>query len=176
MDLDKDAHGFVEIPIAKLHGLGKKPRLESKAETQEDKPRESGERVPELSDERKAPAEEPAEKPASVDELNEEDLDAELDAALDEPKRKQIQEKRNVLTQGLPDNEKTLYYPRDLPKAYREQAARDVLPVENKQVPRLTEDRENAADLARKIYADRQKEKREKSVSGRVKGFFSSLF
>ena len=175
MDFEKDSDGFVEIPIEKLHALKKKQEEESgkppEAGGQKSQPVQEQEPTPAES---KAGSEFTEEKPL---EESEEAGGKEIIAdekpkvvLIEEPKPKIIEVKRNILTQGIPEDRVRL---RDLPLAYREQAARDVLPVQNEPDLRSEKGRAEAADLAREIYAKNQEEKKKsQGFFGKVKGFF----
>lgn len=64
--------------------------------------------------------------------------------------------------------------PRTLGQAYREQAARDVLPVRGEPEPLGTD--EDPVERAKALYAQKQREKQKQGFTGRISGFFSSLF
>lgn len=190
VDFEKDGDGFVEIPIEKLHALKKK---QGEAERQESRLVQERGKAPEEpeSSRREPAAEEKQQDERERSEFSEEQPPDEeieersqavegkevIDAPeekpkivfIDEPKPKIVEVKRNILTQGIPEDRVRL---RDLPLAYREQAARDVLPVRNEPDLRSGKGREEAADLAREIYAKKQEEKAKAAgFFGKVKSF-----
>jgi hypothetical protein len=169
VDFEKDGDGFVEIPIEKLHALRKKQEDESgkpreaQPSAAEPKARASGSFTEDSLPDESEKSEKIEGKEIVADEKPKIVL-------IDEPKPKIVDVKRNILTQGIPEDRVRL---RDLPQAYREQAAQDVLPVKNEPDLRSDEGREAAADLAREIYAKNQEEKKKsQGFFGKVKGAF----